>query len=143
MSWDALRGDARVRFCTRCSLNVYNLADMALGEVEEAVRNAEGKLCVRLYDRGDGTATTEDCRAGRARKKKRIAFVVAALLAVSAFASILRSQGKPDRSCLPPLVRRIVDWIDPEPKFLMGAPMPLPAPKTPIPPPPADVPEEP
>ena len=50
--WDKMVGDARVRFCGSCQLNVYNLSDMSRAEAETLVRHAEGEedphLCVRF-----------------------------------------------------------------------------------------------
>ena len=55
-SWDELVGDDKIRYCGQCRLNVYNLAEMPKEEVEALVRKTEGRLCGRLYMRGDKKA---------------------------------------------------------------------------------------
>lgn len=78
-SWDEMTGDHRVRFCAGCKLNVYNLSAMGRDEAEQLVRNTEKRLCVRFYQRDDGTVLTQDCPVGlRAivrRARTRIAAV--------------------------------------------------------------------
>ena len=51
----------RVRHCQQCDLRVYNLSAMARTEAEALLRESEGRLCVRLYRRHDGTVLTADC----------------------------------------------------------------------------------
>jgi hypothetical protein len=72
--WDEMNGDARVRFCGKCEKNVYNLSAMTREEGEALVREKEGRLCVRLYQRADGTVITNDCPVGvrRARLRARV-----------------------------------------------------------------------
>jgi hypothetical protein len=72
--WDDMRGDERVRFCGRCEKNVYNLSSMTRADAEALVNEKEGRLCVRFYQRGDGTMLTADCPVGvqRLRLKARI-----------------------------------------------------------------------
>ncbi|HWE30360.1 MAG TPA: hypothetical protein VHB97_20280 [Polyangia bacterium] len=72
--WDDMRGDDRVRFCGKCDKNVYNLSAMTRDEGEALVREKEGRLCVRLYQRADGTVITNDCPVGvrRARLRARV-----------------------------------------------------------------------
>jgi len=72
--WDEMSGDARVRFCGKCEKNVYNLSAMTREEGEALVKEKEGRLCVRLYQRKDGTVITNDCPVGvrRARLRARV-----------------------------------------------------------------------
>jgi hypothetical protein len=65
-SWDRMQGNDKVRFCSECRLNVYNLSAMSRREAEEMVRDREGRLCVRFYQRADGTVLTQDCPRGLA-----------------------------------------------------------------------------
>jgi hypothetical protein len=69
--WNAMAGDERVRFCGQCQKNVYNLSDMSRDEAEALVQGAEGRLCVRMYRRADGTVLTSDCPEGALRKQRR------------------------------------------------------------------------
>ncbi len=63
-AWEDMTGDDRVRFCAECKLNVYNLSAMGRDEAEELVRDREERLCVRFYQRDDGTVLTRDCPVG-------------------------------------------------------------------------------
>jgi hypothetical protein len=64
-------GNDRMRHCSDCKLNVYNLSGMSREEAENLVMNAEGRLCVRFYRRLDGTIITENCPVGWAKVKAR------------------------------------------------------------------------
>jgi len=69
--WDQMAGDDRVRFCGRCEKNVYNLSAMSRQEAEALVAAKEARMCVRLYQRQDGTVITSDCPVGVRRKLLR------------------------------------------------------------------------
>jgi hypothetical protein len=62
--WSDLKGDDRARLCTTCDMNVYNLSLMTLDEANDLIREKEGKLCIELYRRLDGTVLTADCPVG-------------------------------------------------------------------------------
>jgi hypothetical protein len=113
MRWESLPGDDRIRYCDRCRLNVYNLAEMSRDEVEGIVRTTKGRLCGRLYMRGDGTATLRDCPEGRGRILSRRLRKVAIGFGVVAVALLLRSGPRPDIRGLPRWAQRIAEWIDP------------------------------
>lgn len=70
-NWDDMYGGGRKRFCGECKLNVYNLSGMTSEEAERLVTNAEGRLCVRFFQRADGSVITADCPVGWARIKQR------------------------------------------------------------------------
>ncbi len=85
--WGAMVGDERVRFCGQCQKNVYNLSGMARDEAQALVRGAEGKLCIRMFKRADGTVLTSDCPDGvRRKQRRRLAVVVAGAGALGASA---------------------------------------------------------
>lgn len=65
-SWEAMTPvDAdRVRFCDWCQKRVYNLSAMSQAEAEGVLRTHEDHLCVRYYQRQDGTILTGDCPVG-------------------------------------------------------------------------------
>ncbi|WP_437735115.1 hypothetical protein [Sorangium sp. So ce1335] len=69
--WEEMAGDDRVRFCRHCEKHVYNLSEMPREEAERLVRAAAGDLCVRLYQRADGTLLTADCPVGVSRRRIR------------------------------------------------------------------------
>jgi len=57
-------GTDRVRHCSQCAKNVYNLSAMTQREAGKLLRETEGRLCARLYRRTDGTILTENCSVG-------------------------------------------------------------------------------
>ena len=85
--WDAMQGDERVRFCGQCELNVYNLSAMEREEAQAFVRESEGKVCVRMFKRRDGTVITQDCPVGlRAILRRRLSWLAG--LAASLLATV-------------------------------------------------------
>ncbi|NHZ63382.1 hypothetical protein [Massilia genomosp. 1] len=61
-SWDDMRGDERVRHCNDCNKNVFNLSAMPEADATRLLAdNHQGDLCVRFYQRQDGTVMTSDC----------------------------------------------------------------------------------
>lgn len=96
-----MHGDDRVRFCSSCQKNVYNLSAMTREDAERLVQQREGNLCVRYYKRTDGTVLTTDCPIGvRKKRRKKVVLAVAgasavAVAATSAFTrSVCEVQGE-------------------------------------------------
>jgi hypothetical protein len=108
-SWEKMRGNERVRFCEECALHVYNLSAMTREAAQALVADREGRLCVRYYQRADGTVITQDCGGGlrRAIKRGRIltataaAFLLSAVLAPLGIGSASKSSSQ--NSCAPAL----------------------------------------
>lgn len=72
-SWADMAGNDAVRFCNLCQLNVYNLSGLTRLEAETLFQAKEGKMCIRMFKRADGTVLTKDCPVGvRAKYKRRI-----------------------------------------------------------------------
>jgi len=97
-SWEAMRGDDRVRFCAHCRLSVYNLSAMSGAEAEALVREREGRLCVRFYRRRDGTMLTSNCPVGLARARRWVVMrlsALASLLGIAAVAGTLARYAGP------------------------------------------------
>jgi len=69
VEWDDMSGDERARFCGKCEKHVYNVVAMTRAEAEALVREKEGKLCLQLYTRADGTVLTSDCPVGVRRQR--------------------------------------------------------------------------
>ena len=130
MAWEKMEGGRKVRFCARCRLNVYNLAEMTPLEVDAVVRKSKDRLCGRLYVRSDQTATLQDCPRGSARRKFRRMMTVFGVLLLAAFGCLLRWAGDRDRSLHPRWVREVVEWIDPR-----GSTRAVPGMICPVPPP--------
>jgi hypothetical protein len=64
VSWDAMRADDQVRFCGHCRQHVYNLSEMTAAEAVQLIEAKQGRLCVQLFRRRDGTLITADCPVG-------------------------------------------------------------------------------
>ena len=81
--WKQMTGDERVRACGSCNKNVYNLSELTRDEAEALIVAQAGQLCVRYYQRTDGTILLADCTVGVAGKRKRrlVAAGAAVLLA--------------------------------------------------------------
>ena len=87
-SWDemaAIDGE-RVKFCGGCKKNVYNLSARSQGEAEGLLRKHEGHLCVRYYQRSDGTVLSGDCSVGA--QAIRMALVRRSVVAAGLFAML-------------------------------------------------------
>ena len=97
-SWADMAGDEKVRSCGQCKLNVYNLSEMTRAEAETLIQRTEGRLCVRLYRRIDGTVLTKDCPEGaRPAFILRVTALTAALLAlISATLFGAKKETKPE-----------------------------------------------
>jgi hypothetical protein len=80
--WDQMFSfeDKRVRFCSQCNLNVYNLSGMSRQEAEALITKTEGRLCVRFYRRVDGSVLTQNCPVGLKAIKRRVAWVAQVVL---------------------------------------------------------------
>jgi hypothetical protein len=99
-SWDEMTGDQQVRFCQQCQLSVYNISEMSRQQAEDLVREREGRLCIRMFQRQDGTVITQDCPVGlrklkaAARRAGQIAAGIVALLMTVAGAKAAPPQAK-------------------------------------------------
>lgn len=83
VNWDRMSGDERVRLCKNCGLHVYNISSMTRAEAMSLISNTEGRICVKIYRRTDGTLLTKDCPTGIRAVRKRVARVVSAGFAVA------------------------------------------------------------
>src|SRR3954470_24991177 len=79
VDWDSMFGNERVRFCGQCKLNVFNLSEMTRSDAERLVATTEGRLCVRYYQRHDGSIISQNCPVGLAAVKRRLRRVATAL----------------------------------------------------------------
>jgi hypothetical protein len=82
--WERMAGDERVRFCDGCRKNVYNLSAMNRTEAEDLVREMEGRLCVRFYQRRDGTVLTDNCPVGVRKARAWLSMQLAGIAATCA-----------------------------------------------------------
>jgi hypothetical protein len=87
VSWEDMTADGpqcadRRRFCRHCQLHVYNVSDMSRAEAEAFISQAEGRTCIRLVRREDGTVLTRDCPVGMRAVRQRLVRAVAALAGI-------------------------------------------------------------
>ncbi len=104
-SWSRMEGGDRVRFCKECRLHVYDLSALSRAEAEALVLQREGRLCVRYFQRSDGTILTQDCPTGLRALRKRVVFLAAAV--VSFIAVLLEATQILDRGSRPYERRRL------------------------------------
>ena len=123
--WNRMFGDERKRFCGGCKMNVYNLSGMTRYDAENLLKNAEGRLCVRYFQRADGTILTKDCPVGWAKVKRRMtAFATAVFATIVTVAGALgflaifarRESGPVMGEMVPVKIERRTD----EPNYEMG-----------------------
>jgi hypothetical protein len=69
--WDAMTGDDRARHCRSCERTVYNLSALSAEEAAKLFVAHEGRICVRIYRRRDGTIITRDCPVGRSERLRK------------------------------------------------------------------------
>ena len=135
--WDKMEGDDRARFCQTCAKNVYNLSSMSKAEAENLIREKEGNLCVRFYQREDGTILTSNCPVGLKIVRRPFKWLAAGFVAlmVSGAAIFAREQNttqtaptqarvsKPitlDTFRKVPLIGNVVNYFSPQPVKVMG-----------------------
>jgi hypothetical protein len=91
-------------------------------DAENLLRNSEGRLCVRYFQRPDGTLLTKDCPVGWERVKQRgILVATAALSAVLALLSgVIMLAGFSRKPYVTQRIEKIIKKAKPDP-FVMGA----------------------
>ena len=149
--WGKMTGDERVRHCSLCKLNVYNLSDMTSEDAEELVASREGRLCVRFYRRADGTVITRDCATVLARMRRRAKIIAVAFLGAlglsTASAAIaaqetggLKAPATWTRQPFSTIAKVLpAGWLpEPEPEIFMGEACIIPYVQVPTPPPAQD-----
>ena len=80
--WSEMRGDDKVRHCSLCGLNVYNLSALRRKDAEKLVQEREGRFCARFFLRKDGTVVTADCPVGLRAARLRLAKLAGVLVAM-------------------------------------------------------------
>src|SRR5262249_24548822 len=123
--WRWMYGNDRVRFCSQCNLNVFNLSAMTTQEAEDLVRRTEGRLCARFYRRMDGTILTKNCPVGlqaiRDRFSRIRTGIIAATLSflghlglIGAFRTVDRQLGSVTTGVLTYEMGDLGHWVSPD-----------------------------
>jgi hypothetical protein len=78
-----MRGDERARLCAQCDKHVFNVSELTRAEAEALIVEKAGSLCVRYFQRKDGTILLADCEIGKrgVRRRRVIAAGVVAAMA--------------------------------------------------------------
>jgi hypothetical protein len=88
-SWESMSGDERVRRCTLCDRDVFDLAQVSAPQsLELLCRGGASPSSLHLHRRKDGTVITSDCARGIARRKRRLAVLGVAAGAAATVASL-------------------------------------------------------
>jgi len=80
VEWDSMTGDDRVRNCDSCKKDVFNLSLMSRDEAQTLLSEKTGGMCVRYFQRHDGTIMLADCTIGKRRRRNRRLIVAGAAL---------------------------------------------------------------
>ena len=98
VDWDSMTGDERKRFCGDCKLNVFNISEMSTKDAAALIRESEGRACLRLYRRADGTVITDNCPVGLRKVRDRMIKTAAAVVAYLIVVGLLSD---PAQACEP------------------------------------------
>jgi hypothetical protein len=97
--WGHMVGDDRARFCAQCQKHVYNLSKLTADEAVALIREREGRLCARFYQRADGTVLTSDCPLGAGQvwaRCRRLVGAAAALVVLGVTVPLFARSPKPE-----------------------------------------------
>jgi hypothetical protein len=96
--WEKMIGDERVRHCSECNLNVYNISAMTEPQAIQLIAKNQGqRVCLRLYRRADGTVITQDCPWSLRAMKRRVARVASAALSAILSVGVAMAKTKPQQ----------------------------------------------
>lgn len=105
ITWESMSGTDRVRTCSGCDRNVWNLSDMSKSEAEQFIAENGASECAIFYRRKDGTIMNDNCPVGlrMLRQKARdFAGLVAGFLSMVLGAPGVSAQEAPkDTHCYP------------------------------------------
>jgi len=87
-NWEEMSGSDRVRFCRSCNLHVYDISRMSRRAAVRLIASTEGRLCIRMHRRADGTVMSRDCPVGLRSIRRRVTrLATAAAVAVMTLGS--------------------------------------------------------
>ncbi len=92
-SWEMMRGNDKIRFCSHCSTNVNNISQMKRREASKLVKKSKGRLCIRYIQH---PVTKSPVFADRLYQISRRAGIAAGVLGASlAVSNAVYAQGSP------------------------------------------------
>jgi hypothetical protein len=100
-SWDSMQGDEKVRFCGKCSKNVFNLTKMSYDEqIAIFPKGASASMpCVRAYVRADHTIVFDRCPVAFRPMRDKLKWLCASvMMVVSANCQTVYAQVTGDRT---------------------------------------------
>jgi hypothetical protein len=120
---------ARARFCGSCEKNVYDLSAMTRGDAMSLIERHEGQVCVRFYQRADGTVLTADCPVGvraalKRAERRALATMAAGIGAVAALVAFFVGSNPLSRRFQ--VIEQKIEAVV-SPPAMMGSPPPPPA----------------
>ena len=95
-SWDEMKGNDEVRFCSHCAKNVHDISAMTRAKAEKLVKNSNGKLCVRYVKNPNGKLITTPPKLTQI--KRRATFAAGILATSLTFSALTYAQGQPIQS---------------------------------------------
>jgi Carboxypeptidase regulatory-like domain len=92
-SWDEMKGNDEVRFCSHCEKNVHDISAMTRTKAEKLIKNSNGKLCVRYVKNPNGKLITAPPKLTQI--KRRVAIAAGVLATSLTLSTLAYSQGEP------------------------------------------------
>ena len=125
--WSAMSGDERVRLCHACDKKVYNFNSLTRDEIVELMRASEGRACLRVFRRADGTILTADCPVALAQVRRRLVTgsMSAAALVLGLFSTPVTASELETRLRQTPVVGPALSAIDPQILMPLPASQPI------------------
>jgi hypothetical protein len=93
--WNAMVGDARVRHCSVCDRDVFDLAELTSAQVTSFLEARGEAPCVRMRRRADGTLVTADaCPEPPRSRAVAVATVAVTATALTVGAALVAHEGR-------------------------------------------------
>jgi len=100
--WEDMCGDAKVRFCDRCELRVFNLSEMTRDEAQSVLDAHPDRLCVCFRPTATGAPQTLDYQPQKVGRSMKWWYALGAAGAIAATAiEAIFFFGRPKPSPMP------------------------------------------
>lgn len=114
VKWSEMSGQGRVKYCDRCSTQVYDLQGLDEAEAKELVVKREGRPDLVYYRRSDGKWQVKDCPVGaqkNARLKVILISAAAAIILVIGLFIFVAVNRRPEESSVPNTVPPVATGV--------------------------------